>query len=308
VLRSLCLKSLGSQLTGIAALRSHLFARYCGWQGEQCCTSTPRQESEQPQSDDWDSICGGKPVPSLSVLCFRGYSGGSGERLSAFILRTKKKTKTKTTTKRYLKMPAGLRTRARTALGVDGVAFDPALWELDPKGNVLRKVAVVGEDASAGTAAKHADLMTLLQAAETTAELRETEAALERQMHSDDIAAHSLNATLSGKDEEIARLEALWGTEEEGEGGVEGGYEEADAELGELKRKLREQEASEARLMAARKGRAREDSQAQSQIEQLIGIVSTLAARQEADSAHLASSTATAQAFVTSRSKRDGVD
>jgi hypothetical protein len=117
-----------------------------------------------------------------------------------------------------------------------------------------------------------------------------------------------LKAALSGKDEEIARLEALRGTDDEGEGGVDGGYEEAAAEVDELKRKLREKEASEARLMAARKVRAREDSQAQSQIEQLIGIVSTLAARQQADSAHIASSTATAPASVTSRAMGDGVD
>jgi hypothetical protein len=30
---------------------------------------------------------GAEPVPSLSVLCFRSYSGGSGERLAAFIVR-----------------------------------------------------------------------------------------------------------------------------------------------------------------------------------------------------------------------------
>jgi hypothetical protein len=119
---------------------------------------------------------------------------------------------------------------------------------------------------------------------------------------------HSLNAELSGKDEEIARLEALRGTDEEGDGGVDGGYEEAAAAVEELKRKLREKEDSEARLMAARNVRAREDSQSQSQIEQLIGMVSTLAARKQADLAHIASSTATAPAFVTSRAMGDGVD
>jgi hypothetical protein len=45
-----------------------------------------------------------------------------------------------TTTKSYPKMPTGVQTRARAASGDDGVVFDPALWELDPTGNVLGKV------------------------------------------------------------------------------------------------------------------------------------------------------------------------
>jgi hypothetical protein len=77
----------------------------------------------------------------------------------------------------------------------------------------------------------------------------------------------------------------------------------------ELKRKLREKEASEARLMPASRDHSREDSLAQSQIDQLIGMVSTLAARQQPGSVHIASSTATAPPiFVYSRSVRDGVD
>jgi hypothetical protein len=204
-------------------------------------------------------------------------------------------------------MPSGVRTRARPACGDDGGGFDPALWVLDPTGNVLSKMAASGEDASAGTAATRAELVALLQAAAATEELRETAAAWESQGHADEIAAHSSNAALSGKDEEIARLEALRGTDEEGEGGVDGGYEEAAAEVDELKRKLREKEASEARLMAARKVQARRLA-SQSQIEQLIGMVLTLAERQQADSAHIASSTATAPDFVTSRAMGDGVD
>jgi hypothetical protein len=101
-------------------------------------------------------------------------------------LRTKK-----TKTKRYLKMPSVERTRARSASRDDGVGFDPAWWELDPTGNVLRKVAASGEDVSAGTAATHADLVALLQLAAVTAELRETVAALESQVHADEMATHS---------------------------------------------------------------------------------------------------------------------
>jgi hypothetical protein len=77
----------------------------------------------------------------------------------------------------------------------------------------------------------------------------------------------------------------------------------------ELKRKLREKEASEARLMAASRYRSREDSHAQSQIDQLIGMVSTFAARQQPGSVHIAYSTATAPPVgVYSRSVEDGVD
>jgi hypothetical protein len=65
----------------------------------------------------------------------------------------------------------------------------------------------------------------------------------------------------------------------------------------ELKRKLREKEAIEARLMAASRDRSREDSHAQSQIDQMIGMVSTLAARQQPGSVHIASLTATAPPF-----------
>jgi hypothetical protein len=77
----------------------------------------------------------------------------------------------------------------------------------------------------------------------------------------------------------------------------------------ELKCKLREKEASEAHLMAASRDRWREDSHAQSQIDQLIGMVSTLAARQQPGSVHIASSTATAPPVgVYSRSVGDVVD
>jgi hypothetical protein len=44
----------------------------------------------------------------------------------------------------------------------------------------------------------------------------------------------------------------------------------------ELKCKLREEEASEARPMAGSRDSSREDSQAQSQIDQMIGMVWTL--------------------------------
>jgi hypothetical protein len=87
------------------------------------------------------------------------------------------------------------------------------LWELDLTGNVLRKVEAGGEEDSAGTTGSRADLVALLQAAAAAAELRETVAALESQVHSDEIATHGLNATLSGKDKEIARLEALRGAD-----------------------------------------------------------------------------------------------
>jgi hypothetical protein len=93
------------------------------------------------------------------------------------------------------------------------------------------------------------------------------------------------------------------------DGGAGGVREEAAAEVDELKRKLRDKEASEARLMAASRDRSHEDSQAQSQIDQLIGMVSTLAARQQPGSVHIASSTATAPPVgVSSRSAGDDVD
>jgi hypothetical protein len=134
-------------------------------------------------------------------------------------VRTKKtKTKTKTEAKSYPKMPTGVQTRARAASGDDGAVFDlfdPALWGLDPTGNVLRKVAAASEGGITGTAASRADLMSLLRPAAATAEFRETVAALESQVHSDEIATHGLNATLSGKYKDIARLEVLRGANEE---------------------------------------------------------------------------------------------
>jgi hypothetical protein len=54
-----------------------------------------------------------------------------------------------TMAKSYQKMPTGVQTRARAASGDDGAVFDlfdPALWELDSTGNVLRKVAAAGEE------------------------------------------------------------------------------------------------------------------------------------------------------------------
>jgi hypothetical protein len=118
-----------------------------------------------------------------------------------------------------------------------------------------------------------------------------------------------LNATSSGKDKEIERLEALRGTDEEEDGEAGGAREEATAEVDELKRKLREKEARGARLIAAGRDRSREDSHSQSQIDQLIGMVSKLAARQQPCSVHIASSTATAPPVgVSFRSVGDGVD
>jgi hypothetical protein len=161
------------------------------------------------------------------------------------------------------------------------VVFDPASRELHPTGNILRKVATAGKEGSAGSAASRADLVALMQAAAAAAELHEIVAALESQVHSDEIAMHGLNATLSGKDMEIARLEALRGANGDEDGGAGRAREETAAEVEELNRKLREKEASEARLMAAIRDRSREDSQAQCQIYQLIGMVSVLAARQQ---------------------------
>jgi primosomal protein N'' len=131
-------------------------------------------------------------------------------------------------------------------------------------------VVAAGEEGCADTAASRVDLVALLQAA--AAELRETLAALDSQVHSDEIATHGLNATLSIKNKEIARLEALRGAEVEGDRGTCGAREEAAAEVDALKRKLRDKEASEARLMDATRDHSREDSQAQSQIDQLIGM------------------------------------
>jgi hypothetical protein len=77
----------------------------------------------------------------------------------------------------------------------------------------------------------------------------------------------------------------------------------------ELKRMLREKDANEGRLMAASRDRSRVDSQSQSQIDQLIGMVSTLAARQQLGSVHITSSTVTAPPVgVSSRSVGDGVE
>jgi hypothetical protein len=116
-----------------------------------------------------------------------------------------------TKAKNYPKMPTGVQTRARAANGDDGAVFnlsDPALWELDSTGNVLRKVAAAGEEGSTGTAASRADVMALLQARAAAAELRETVAALESQVHSDEIAKHGWNATCGpglGRDQCLVR-------------------------------------------------------------------------------------------------------
>jgi hypothetical protein len=129
---------------------------------------------------------------------------------------------------------------------------------------VLRKVRAAGEEGSMGTAASHANLVTFLQAAAEAAELRETEATLDSQAHSDEVATHGFDATLSGKDKKIARLEALRGANEEVGGGASGAREEAAGEMDELKCESRKEEASEAPLMAASRDCAREDSQTQS--------------------------------------------
>jgi hypothetical protein len=173
----------------------------------------------------------------------------------------------------------------------------------------LRKVAAAGEGGSTGTAASRAGLVALLHAEAAAAELRETVDTLKRQVHSEEIATHGLTATLSGKDKEIARLEALRGADEEESGGAGEVREEAAAEVDELKPKLREKEISEARLMVTSRDRSREDSHAQSQIDQLIEMVSTLEARQQPGSVHIASSTATAPPVgLSSHSVGDGVD
>jgi hypothetical protein len=125
-----------------------------------------------------------------------------------------------TKTKSYPKRPIGVQTWALAAIGDDSVVSDPALWELDPTGNVLTKMAAAGEKQSTGTAASRADVVALLQAAAAAAELRETAAALESQVHSDEIATHGFNATLPGKDKDIARMEALRGADEEEYGGA----------------------------------------------------------------------------------------
>jgi hypothetical protein len=105
-------------------------------------------------------------------------------------------------------MPNGVQIWTRSASGDDGVVFDPALWELDLTGNVLRELAAAEEEGSAGAAASRADLMALPQVAAAAAELFETVAALESQVHSTEIATHDLNEKLSCKDKEISRLKA----------------------------------------------------------------------------------------------------
>jgi hypothetical protein len=108
---------------------------------------------------------------------------------------------------------------------------------------------------------------------------------------------------------EIARLKDLWGADVEGDGWAGGAREEAAAQENDLERKLRDKKASKAHLMAASRDRSREDSQAQSQIDQLIKMVSTLAARHQPGSVHIALSAATAPpVYVSSRSMGDGVD
>jgi hypothetical protein len=66
-----------------------------------------------------------------------------------------------------------------------------------------------------------------------------------------------LNATLSGKDKDIARLDTLLGANVQEDKGAGGAREEAAAEVDELKRKLRDKETSEARLIAASRDRSR---------------------------------------------------
>jgi chromosome segregation ATPase len=151
--------------------------------------------------------------------------------------------------------------------------------------------------------------MALLQAAAAVSELRKIVAALESQVQADEIAMHGLNATLSSKDKEIERLEALRLDDEEEDGGADGAREKAAAEVNELKRKWREKEANEARLMAASRYRARDDSKAQSQIDQLIWVVSAFETHQQPGSAHIASLTAsTPPVGVSFRSMKDVKD
>jgi hypothetical protein len=107
----------------------------------------------------------------------------------------------------------------------------------------------------------------------------------------------------------ILRVEDLRGADEEEVEGAGGALEEAAADVDELKRKLREKKASEARLMAASRDRSREDSHAQSKIDHLIRMFSTLAARQQPGSVHIASLMATAPPVgMPSRSVEDGAD
>jgi hypothetical protein len=56
-------------------------------------------------------------------------------------------------------------------------------------------------------------MVTLLQAAAEAAQLREKVAALESQVDSEELSTHGLNSSFSGKDKEIARLEALRGAD-----------------------------------------------------------------------------------------------
>jgi hypothetical protein len=114
---------------------------------------------------------------------------------------------------------------------------------------------------------------------------------------------------LSGKEKEIARPEALREADEKGDGDAGEAHEATAAEVNELKRKLLEKKASEARLMTASRDHSREESQVKSQIDHPIGMVSTLAARQQPGSMHISSSTATAPPVgVSSRSVEDGLD
>jgi hypothetical protein len=149
-------------------------------------------------------------------------------------------------------------------------------------------VTAASEEESTGTVASRADLVALLQAAVAAAQFREIVAALKSQVQSNEIATHCLNDTLSGKDKEIGRLEALRGEGEEGVGGRRRWEVDSARRRPPKWRKLREKEASEARLMAASRDRSSENSQAQSQIDQLIEMVSTLAARQQPCSLHIA--------------------
>jgi hypothetical protein len=136
----------------------------------------------------------------------------------------------------------------------------------------------------------------LLQAA--AAELRETVVALERQVHLDVIVTHGLHATLSGKAKGIVRLKDLRGADEEGDECAGEASEEEAAEADGLKLKLRDKDASEVRLMAASRDHSREDSQAQSQIDQPSGMVSTLASRQQPSLEYIAPSTVTTPPVV----------
>jgi hypothetical protein len=92
-------------------------------------------------------------------------------------------------------MPTSVKPWVRATSGDDRVGYNPALFELDPTGKVLRR-AVAVERGSPGTVSTPTDLLGLLQAAAAAAELRETVATMKCQVHSDEIAAHSLCAAL----------------------------------------------------------------------------------------------------------------